>query len=485
MSRPFETAANLAAPHIVNVTVPGMAGLALHLAGSGARVSGSAPESERGSATAKRLERAGVRLFFGAAAGNVNAGHSVVIWDGAVVGPHPELDQAVELGVPVWDRARALAAVGRTATELVTVAGSHSTTTAAGALTAALHTLAPGWILTHPMAGATAGHSGAARVLIADWGPDNAAHEAARGSWRFLRSDPDVRPAITLITAADANPPHYEDRIGALGALEVLARRSQAVVLPLWEAGCRILSERLADRPGPRVITVGESDRCQVRVLRVLWSGSEHHVTVQHDESRYDFTVAMPGRHHALAAAAAFAAGLLLEVDGDVLTENISTHFRGVEDSLVTAGTQGRITVARSIARHPAEITADVQAARFLTEGAVIAVLEPDGHARSLALAKEIATAVAGADEVVLLPVNSPIAGTCLDDGADAIERAFADGGRAVHRHRPIPCGPGPEQLVAGLAQSGDLVLTIGTGQARSLAPALLAHLAAPAPVVP
>ncbi|MFJ1706867.1 Mur ligase domain-containing protein [Kitasatospora sp. NPDC088346] len=481
----------LSAPHLVDVAVPGMEGLARWLAGRGADVTGSVPPAAQDSPVVAGLRAAGVKVEVGFEAGHVRTDRTAVVWSGVVVGPHPELDRAQVLRLPVLGRALALAAVAaHPGHQVVAVGGSHSTATAAAALAAALDDGTTGWILNAASRAGSVGHASEGRLVV-DFCPDTATHEATPpGAWQhrpaphYLDKHPQL--AIALITITGANAPHHADTIEGLNAAERLARTAATVVLPTWERGSKILRERLGDRPGPSVVTVGLDQDDDVRILVPRWTGDRYHVALQHQGEQHPFILPIAGRHHALAACAAIATALVLGEDPQAVAERLA-RFGGVERSLATVGTHSQITVVDSRARHPREVSGDVVAARMLTEGSVIAVLEPDGVARTAAHAAELGAALGNADRAVLLPVSTPLATLYADDPLDAVEQAArqALGTDAVHRIRSSPGEPCAEQQIAALTAPGDLVLVIGTDQAMRIGPRLLFHLAAPNAPIP
>ncbi|MFH8384827.1 Mur ligase domain-containing protein [Kitasatospora sp. NPDC018058] len=481
----------LKAVHLVDVAAPGMEGLALWLAGSGADVTGSVPEADRDSPAVAALKAVGVQVRVGFEAAHVRTDRTAVVWSGVFAGAHPELDHAQVLRLPILGRAVALMAIcAQAGSEAVAVAGSHSTASAAAALAAVLDDGRTGWVLNAPAGGGSAGHAGEGRI-VADFCPDTATHEAAPpGAWQhrptphFLHHEPHFAAALILSTGANA--PHYEDNIAGLDAAERLARRAGTVVLPTWDNGVRILRERLGDRPGPHVVTVGTDPADTVWVMRPRWTGEDFRVTLRHEGRDHAFVLPVTGRHHALAVCAAIATALILGEDPQALAERAGA-FHGVERSMATVGTQSGITVVDSRARHPREIAQDVTAARMLTEGSLVVVLEPDGIARTSAHAVELGAALGDADHAVLLPVSTPLAAHLVPDPLDAVEQAAlrALGAGAVHRVRSGPREPGPEQRIFGTTAEGDLVLVVGTDQAERLGPRLLFHLAAPNVPIP
>ncbi|MFI9365610.1 Mur ligase domain-containing protein [Kitasatospora sp. NPDC053057] len=475
----------LAKTHLVGATESGMEGLALWLASRGLDVTGSIDPAHQDSPAAARLRAAGVELTVGSDAGHVRNDRTAVVWSGVVVAPLPELDRAQAMGLPVLARAHALAVLCEGfGHPLVAVGGSHGTTTAAAVLAAALADGRTGWILNAPGIGGAPGQGGGRRLVV-DLCPDAGTHEAAPpGSWNYRPHGPNLyrrpSPSVALITAVAANAPHFADNIEALDAATSLARSAGTVVLPTWETGARIVHERLTDRPGPTVVTVGLDESADVWVLKPRWLGTGYLLTLRHQGEQHQLVVPITGDHHALAACAAIATALVAGENAKAIAERLA-RFEGVERSLTDLGsTRAQITVRDSRARHPQEVRADVEAARLLTEGSVIAVLEPDGIARTSAHAAELGAALAKADHAVLLPAATPLTTLNVPDPLDAVATAATTALSAdrVHRARSGPCEPGVEQLITQLAEPGDLVLVIGTGEATRFGPRLLKRLA-------
>ncbi len=417
-----------------------------------------------------------------------------MVWSGAVVGPHPELDRARVLGLPVLGRAVALNAIAARADAgavTVAVAGSHSTTTAAAALAHVLDDGHTGWILNTPTRGGVAGHAAGQRIVI-DLCPDNATHEAAPpAAWQrhpaphTSRAEPHY--AAALITATGANAPHYEDDVAGLDAAERIARRAEVVVLPTWDRSTALLRDRRIGRPGPRVVTVGRDSSSTVQVTHLTDTAAGSRIVLRHEGTGHSFDVPVAGRHHALAVCAAIATALAIGEDPQTVVQRAMV-FPGARRSLATVGTQGGATMVDSRARHPREIAQDVlEAARLLTEGSLLVVLEPDGLARAGAHAAELGEALSDTDRAVLLPVATPLTRHTLPDPLDAIEQAALEwlGTGKVHRVHPGSSEVDVVRRIGALAGPGDLVLIVGTGQAEHLGPRLLAHLALPASPTP
>ncbi|GAA2277658.1 UDP-N-acetylmuramate--L-alanine ligase [Kitasatospora cystarginea] len=456
---------DLSRPHFVGIGGSGMSAVAQLLLASGSRVSGSDTSD---TAALRALEDAGARVAVGHTASNLPADTTVLVWSSAVTVSNPELTAARRTGIPIVHRADVLAHLIATAEQSVAVAGTHGKTMTTGILSAALAHMDPSHVIGGTPVGRPNAHHGRGGLLVAE------ADESDRTVGRY-------HPQVAVVlNVDDDHPEQYVDLDDALDTFERLARNSGVLVVSADDHGARLLTERLQLAPGPRVVTVGESRNADVRVMRVLWDGAASHVTVQDtDGSWHHFTLAVPGRHNAMNAAAAFAAGRALGAEPADLVEGINA-FQGIQRRLTTTGSHAGVTVLDSYAHHPSEITADLATARMLTEGRVIAVFEPTGWTRTAALGEEMGRRLAAADEVVILNVHSTVESPLTGVGTEPIAATVAEMGGRAHA---TTGGQEVEDLVAEPAGPGDLVVTMGAGTADRVGRAVLLRLAeAPAP---
>jgi UDP-N-acetylmuramate--alanine ligase len=184
--------------------------------------------------------------------------------------------------------------------------------------------------------------------------------------------------------------------------------------------------------------------------------------------------LAMPGRHNVQNALAAIAVARELAISDDVLRRALA-GFGGVKRRFTCTGTVGGITVIDDYGHHPVEIRAVLETARQAYGGRVVAVVQPHRYSRLSALFEEFCTAFNDADCVVVAPVyaagEAPIAG---------VDRDALVAGARRHGHRDVRPLDGPEQLpdlIASIAQSGDLVVCLGAGNITAWANALPGQL--------
>jgi len=137
--------------------------------------------------------------------------------------------------------------------------------------------------------------------------------------------------------------------------------------------GTRALAAVAADLP-LRVRSYGASPGADYLVTDVAPRGMGVSLTVSagrrlpagHGEQRIE--LAVPGRHNALNAAAAFAAAVELGAGWPQAAAGLAA-YRGARRRLEPRGEAAGVRVLDSYAHHPTELTADLRAAREIAGG--------------------------------------------------------------------------------------------------------------------
>ena len=187
-------------------------------------------------------------------------------------------------------------------------------------------------------------------------------------------------------------------------------------------------------------------------------------------------TLRIPGRHNALNATAALAAGLALGFPEGVLREGLG-GFTGTRRRVELKGTAGGVRVFDDYAHHPTEIVAVLRAARGVAgTGRLVVAFQPHRYSRTAAFRQEFGEALGLADDVVVLEVYA--AGEDPMPGASGVGVAAAVPLPARSRAlRAVVVGCG--RPLAEHARPGDVVLTLGAGDVTMIGPETLALLAA------
>ncbi|MEV3951686.1 UDP-N-acetylmuramate--L-alanine ligase [Streptomyces halstedii] len=456
--------AALERPHFIGIGGAGMSGIAKILAQRGAKVAGS---DAKESATAEALRALGATVHIGHAAGHLADDASCVVVSSAIRPDNPELVRAAELSVPVVHRADALASL-MDGLRAIAVAGTHGKTTTTSMLAVALFGLgldpsyAIGGDLEGP--GTNAAH-GEGDLFVAE------ADESDRSFQKYA-----PRVAIVLNVELDHHA-NYASMDEIYESFETFTGRivpGGTLVVSADQGGAVELTRRVRGREGLQVVTYGEAEGADVRVHKITPRGLTSEVTVVLDGRYLTFTVSVPGRHYALNAVAALAAGVALGVPAHNLASALGT-YTGVKRRLQLKGEAGGVQVIDSYAHHPTEMAADLEAMRGAATGSrLLVVFQPHLFSRTQELGTEMGQALALADASVVLDIyparEDPVPGVTSALIIEAAQAAGADV-TAVHDKAAVPAA------VAGMARPGDLVLTMGAGDVTDLGPRILDHL--------
>ena len=460
-------AARLGRVHFTGIGGAGMSGIARIMLARGISVSGSdaAP-----SALLDDLHAQGARVHVGHAPGHLGdlgAGDTLVV-SSAIRPDHPELAEATRRGMRVLHRAEALASI--TAGRRVTaVAGTHGKTTTTSMLTTVLRECGadPGYVIGGVLNETGLGaEDGTGLDFVA---------EADESDGSFLLLSPDV----AIITNVEAD--HLDNYTGLAeieAAFTSFGRRVSGMVLTCADdPGAESVAARLEPVGPERVRRYGESGLADYRLgdVRTHQMAVSFAVTAEASpfgELRSQVTVRVPGRHNALNATAAFAAAVELGFAPPRVTAALA-GYRGARRRMELRGEADGVRVLDSYAHHPTELAADLRAARDIAAGGrVVAVFQPHLFSRTRIFAAEFGTALGLADEVVVLDVyaarEDPEPGVTGRLVADAVP-----GGRA----RFVPDRAQVPPVIAGIAQPGDVVLTMGAGDVTLLGPQLVEAL--------
>jgi UDP-N-acetylmuramate--alanine ligase len=448
--------------HFVGIGGAGMSGIARIMLGRGVTVSGS---DRAASPQVDELAALGAVVHLGHSPDNVAGADTVVTTPSAIGDCNPEILAARERAITIIPRAAALASImmGRRG---IAVAGTHGKTTTTSMLTTVLR------------------HSGADPSYVIGGILAETGLGAAEGTGEFFVAEADesdasflnLSPAVAVVTCIEAEHlDNYRDLAEIEATFAAFAAKISAgglLVACLDDPGAASLAAGAASLP-LRVRTYGESAAADYRVSEIAVRGMTTRLTVTSEATGpRTLTIAVPGRHYALDAAAAFATAVELGVAAGPAVDGLEA-YRGAQRRMEPKGEADGVRVLDSYAHHPTELAADLTAARDVAGGGrVIAVFQPHLYSRTRFFAAQFGAALGLADEALVLDVyaarEDPEPGVSGQLVADAVP-----GGRA----RFLPDAADVPEVIAGLAKPGDLVLTMGAGDVTSLGPLIVAAL--------
>ena len=485
---------SMARVHMVGIGGAGMSAIARILADRGLPVSGS---DAKGSHVLTGLTQRGVLTAVGHSASNLDllpGGPTVLVVSTAIGLSNPEVAQARHRGIPVVQRAVALAAL-MSGYRSVCVGGTHGKTSTTSMLTVALQgagldpSFAIGGELNESGSGA---HHGTGDIFVA---------EADESDGSFLAFEPHG----AIITNLE---PDHLDHHGTAEAYEAVfdqfvdrIRPGGFLVMCLDDPGTAALARELAERPGsPRIITYGFAEGAELRITDHRPDGHGGTAAVQvagnldalvHVNALVH--VAVPGVHMMSNAVAALAAGLALNVPAAAMVAGLA-GYTGVRRRFEYKGRAAGVSVYDDYAHHPTEVFAQLLAARTVLgagsrnpgdtgprpQGRLVVIFQPHLYSRTVGFAAEFAEALATADVAIVLDIygarEDPMPGVTGELIADLIPAAAVAAGRDCEVHY-LPSLAAVPAAVGGLVQPGDLVITMGAGDVTMLGPQLLEYL--------
>ena len=454
--------------HFIGIGGIGMSGIAEIMLRVGYQVQGS---DAKASANTERLEKLGAKVFIGHDPSHVEGAYAVV-YSTAVKADNPEIMAARAAGLPLVRRAEMLSELMRLQFS-VAVGGTHGKTTTTSMIASLLD--AGGLDPTVVNGGIINAYGTNAKVGAGDW----IVVEADESDGSFLR----LKSTVAVVTNID---PEHLDHYGTFDAVRE-AFRNFVENIPFYgfAAICtdhpevQTMAARVENR---RLVTYGLNPQAEVRgeLVSMGPDGTRFAVTVRPrhgDPIRYEnLHLPMAGQHNMLNALAAVAVARELGLDEAAIRQGL-TSFGGVRRRFTTTGVANGVRVIDDYGHHPVEIASVLTAARAVTEGKVIAVVQPHRYSRLRDLFDEFCHCFNDADTVIVADVypagEQPIEGASRDALVEGLKR---------YGHRRVLPLESPKEL-AGLvgveAQPGDLVVLLGAGDITSWSYALPGELEA------
>ncbi|MBX3483183.1 UDP-N-acetylmuramate--L-alanine ligase [Phenylobacterium sp.] len=454
--------------HFIGIGGIGMSGIAEIMMRTGYTVQGS---DAKASANTERLEKLGAKIFVGHDPANVEGAYAVV-YSTAVKADNPEMVAAREKRLPLVRRAEMLAELMRLQFS-VAVGGTHGKTTTTSMIASLLD--AGGLDPTVVNGGIINTYGANAKVGTGDW----IVVEADESDGTFLK----LKSTCAVVTNID---PEHLDHYGDFEAVKK-AFRDFVENIPFYgfaavctdHAEVQAMAARVENR---RLVTYGVNPQAEVRAENITMGpdGAHYDVVIRpHDGEPVSFAdlhLPMPGHHNVLNSLAAVAVARELGLDEAAVRKGLK-EFGGVRRRFTTTGVANGVRVVDDYGHHPVEIASVLKAARAVTEGKVIAVVQPHRYTRLRDLFEDFCACFADADTVIVADVypagEAPIEGASKD--------GLVTGLRRFGHRRVLPLGS-PAEL-AGLvheeAKAGDLVVLLGAGDITAWAYALPGELEA------
>jgi UDP-N-acetylmuramate--alanine ligase len=446
--------------HFVGIGGTGMSGIAEVLSNLGYQISGS---DIKESAVTKRLEQQGVTVYIGHEKENV-ANVDVVVTSTAVDKHNKEVKAAFNNRIPVIPRAEMLAELMRFRFGIA-IAGTHgkTTTTSLTASILAEGGLDPTFVIGGRLNSAgTNAKLGLGEYLVA---------EADESDASFLH----LQPMMAVVTNIDHD--HMETYGGNyqrlkdtfLEFLHHLPFYGLAVMC-IDDTGVQEILSEIA-KP---VKTYGVHEDADVRATDIKQQGMQTRFTVNRwgEHQALEVTLNMPGWHNMLNALASIVIATSLGVDDKSIIKSLAS-FKGIGRRFQLNGdiklNGGHITLVDDYGHHPREVAATFEAMRQAwPDRRKVVIFQPHRYTRTRDLFEDFVDVLSTVDVLLLLDIYT--AGETEITGAtgQALSRAIRIRGQVD----PVFVKDRNElaEILVGIVQPGDVILTMGAGNVGQIA---------------
>lgn len=435
-----------------------MSAIALVMHERGASVSGS---DQRHTPVTDRLSQQGITVKIGQAAENID-GATLVVYSAAVPKDNPEMIAATERGIPTISRAAMLGRLMDEHKDRVAITGTHGKTTTTGMVSLVL--MEAGLDPTTLIGGDLSAISGNARVgsealFVA---------EACEAFDSFL----DLRPNIAAVTNIDA------DHLDFHGTIEKIKQSFRRFLEQVDDDGCVIACiddanvREVLDGLDRRIVSYSVTGEADIQANDIsIDSPQASYELVRNGERLGRVTLGVPGLQNIANSLAAVAVGFECGAKFEHIQAALA-KFIGTGRRFELLGTVDDIMIVDDYAHHPREIHATLTAARSGWGRRIVAVFQPHLYSRTKLFHKDFAESLSLADVVVVTDVyaarEKPVEGVSGKMISDLIT-----GPQVVY----IPDKSEITAWLRAAIKPGDMVITLGAGDIRTVGEVLAAAL--------
>ena len=433
--------------HFVGIGGIGMSALARLLLARGEPVSGS---DVKRTPLIARLEAEGARVTIGHRAENVEQATRVIV-SSAIDRANPEIARALERRIPVTTRGEMLAELtgGK---KTIAVAGTHGKTTTTAMIAAVLSaggvdpTIAIGG---EPVDSGTNAHLGSGAWFVT---------ESDESDGSFLHLQPHVAVVTNVENDHVKGDDEWQTLLDAFARFVAKIPSDGMLIAGADNAESRALTQATPGCPALRYGLDAERADLVARIAAYEDFGTRSEI-LMHGKSLGELSLRVPGAINVQNALAAFAAGTFVGIDFATIAKALD-QFRGVRRRFEFLLRSSELSIVDDYAHHPTAVRETIATARRYHGGPLIVAFEPHRFTRTLYLAADFATALSGADRVILAPVYAASEPAIPAVSARSIGEPLAAKGTQVEYVDDVFALPSLLQN----APSGSLVLMLGAG---------------------
>ncbi len=441
--------------HFIGIGGVSMSGLAAILLNNDIQVTGS---DFKDSKNVKRLRSQGAEIFFGHEESNITD-QDVVVYTAAISDDNPELKKAKELNLETYDRAHFLGHIIKNFTNSIAVTGTHGKTSTTSMLTSIA--LAANTDPTILVGGNLPLIGGNYRIGDGDF----FITEACEYKGSFLHFPGKV--ALLLNLEAD-HLDYYRDLNHIIDTFKeylTLIPKDGVVVVNMDDPSLR---EVMKEAKNDNILTFGlHSGDLYARSITYDAVGRASFAVYKDGEHIMSLTLKVPGEFNVYNALGAIGSSIASNLPLEDIKKGLET-YGGVDKRFQELYHKKGITVIDDYAHHPKEIINSIETALKMHPKRVHVVFQPHTYTRTKLLFEDFAKSFDAVNTLILLPV---FAARELDTGlVSSIELMDAIKERQTVDTLYFETFTGAAEYLKEIIKEGDLVLTMGAGDAVNVA---------------
>lgn len=433
--------------HFIGIGGISMSGLAEILLERGYKVSGSDMNE---SSMTNKLSAMGAEIYIGHKGENIND-VDLIVYTAAIPKDNPELIRALELNIPIMNRADFLGQLMKGHKYNVAISGTHGKTTTTSMVSHI--TIKANLDPTILVGGELDIIHGNVRTGKSEY----FITEACEYKASFLR----FFPYIGVILNIDADHLDYYKDIEDIQNTfikfaQIIPKDGYLIAYCEDERMTKVLSQANCN-----IVTYG-LNHGEIRAKNITFDekGCPSFDVLKNNKKVFSVKLNVPGKHNILNALASISIALILNIKEEFIIEGLES-FYGTHRRFEIKGVKNGITVVDDYAHHPTEIKATLSAAQNYPHNRIFCVFQPHTYTRTYTLFNEFTECFNDADKLILADIyaarekdtgliSSDVLGDKLrEKGIDCVNfHSFED----IVNH------------LKGELKPGDLLLTVGAG---------------------
>lgn len=434
--------------HFIGIGGSGMCPLAEILHSWGYKLSGS--DNNPGD-NIDKLRNMGIPVTIGQKKENIGDAQ-MVIYTAAILKDNPELQFALESGIPTFERAKLFGALSRMYSNCVAVCGTHGKTTTTSMLTQILimagkdPTAVIGGKLPLIDSHACVGHN---ETMVC---------EACEFNDHFLELSPDVS---VILNVDEDHLEYFKNLENIIGSFRKFASITSNTVIYNGDDENTL---RAVEGASCKTVSFGRNKTNDYYAENIAYNRGAfpEFDVIRQGQKIGRVKLNIPGEHNILNALAAFAAAIHCGVCADDCVKGAEA-FSGAGRRFEILGEYRGITIADDYAHHPAELEATLSSVMKMGYKTVWAVFQPFTYSRTKILFDDFVKALQIPDKCVMTEImGSREVNTYGIHTSDLAEKI--PGSVWFSSFDEVA------DYVSAKAQSGDMVITLGCGDVYKVA---------------